>query len=572
MKVIIKNFFIIFFFSIFLLRAEEVFAKENQIQYKKESISNYFSGIISNNQYDVYKAYKYLNKVEELKKNHTQFNVEFIKTLIMLEKFEQAFSFSKSIWKEDELFFEVDLLLGLNFFVKKEYKKAEKHFARLNKISRSNLIFDNFFGNILVAWIRAQEGNKIDSFNLLKKIPKQYDNLTQTQEVFLKCYYEDKDTQKSFMGLLKSEKYNFLRYNFFLINYLLSQGKDLEAKKLAEKTNKEHRENLLIKQTKNYLTKKKKSKIKNFFNCKNPQDPIAEFFYIIANLYANEEDYQLSNFYLKISLFLNSNFATNKALLAENFYYQKKKELAKEVYLSLKPVGSIYSWYAEKNISSILEEEKGKIYAVKNLEKEFNRIENKNFEHYYDMANFYKNNQYFLKSIEYYSLTLENIKKEHFLIPKILYRRGTCYERIDEWKKAENDFNRSLEILPDQAHVLNYLAYAWIDKGINLDKGLKMLIKANQLKKNDAYIIDSLGWAYYAKKNFKKAEFFLKKAVKLLPGEPIISDHYADALWMVNKKIQARYMWDYVYKLKDSEKELKDIIIKKLTFGIDQNL
>ena len=117
MKVIIKNFFIIFFFSIFLLRAEEVFAKENQIQYKKESISNYFSGIISNNQYDVYKAYKYLNKVEELKKNHTQFNVEFIKTLIMLEKFEQAFSFSKSIWNEDELFFEIDLLLGLNYFI-----------------------------------------------------------------------------------------------------------------------------------------------------------------------------------------------------------------------------------------------------------------------------------------------------------------------------------------------------------------------------------------------------------------------------------------------------------------------
>ena len=572
MKLAIKKILIIFFFSIFLLRAEEVFAQENKTQIKKENISNYFSGIVSNNQYNTNKAYKYLNKVEELKKNHTQFNVEYIKALIMLEKFEQAFSFSKSIWKEDELFFEVDLLLGLNYFIKKEYKKAEKHFERLNKISRTNLIFDNFFGNILIAWIHAQEGNKAKSFNLLKKIPKQYDNLTQTQDVFLKCYYEDQDTQKSFTDLLKSEKYNFSRYNFFLINYLLSQDKDLEAKKIAEKKNKEYSENLLIRQTKTYITKKKKSKIKNFFNCKNPREPIAEFFYIMANLYANEEDYQSSNFYLKISLFLNNNFVTNKALLAENFYYQKKKKLAKEVYFSLKSVGSIYSWYAEKNISSILEEEKGKTYAVNNLEKAFNKIENKNFGHYYDMANFYKNNQYFLKSIEYYSLTLENIKKEHLLIPKILYRRGTCYERIKEWKKAENDFNRSLKILPDQAHVLNYLAYSWIDKGINLDKGLKMLIKANQLKKNDAYIIDSLGWAYYAKKNYKKAEFFLKKAVKLMPNEPVISDHYADALWMVNKKIQARYIWDYVYKLKDSEKELKDKISTKLTFGIDQNL
>jgi tetratricopeptide (TPR) repeat protein len=346
----------------------------------------------------------------------------------------------------------------------------------------------------------------------------------------------------------------------------------LKAKKLADKSNQENRDNLLIKQTKNYLSEKKISKIKNLFNCKNPKDPIAEFFYIIANLYASEEDYQKSNFYLKISLYLNNSFLPNKALLAENFYYQKKNELSKEVYYSLKPLGFVYSWYAEKNISSILEKEKGKVQAVENLEKEFKKIKNKKFEHYYDMANFYKNNQYFLKSIEYYSLALENIKEEHSLVPKILYRRGTCYERIDDWKKAENDFNQSLNILPDQAHVLNYLAYTWIDKGINLDKGLEMLIKANELKQDDPYIIDSLGWAYYAKKNYKKAEFFLKKAVTLLPSEPVISDHYADALWMVNKKIQARYIWDYVYKLKESEKELKDIISKKLIFGLTKNL
>lgn len=572
MNLIIKKIVIILFFSTALLRAEVVFAKESKVQYKKANISNYFSGIISLNQHDAYKAYKYLNKIEELKKSHTQFNVEFIKTLILLDKFDQAFSFSKSIWKEDELFFDADLVLGLNFFIKKDYKNAERHFERLNKISRSNLVFDNFFGNILIAWIRAHEGNKSESFNLLKKIPKQYDNLVKTQDIFLKCYYEDKDTQNSLINLLKNENYNFSRYNFFLINYLLFKNKNLEAKKLADESNKEFSNNLLIKQTKNYLSNGKISKIKNFFNCKNPKDAMAEFFYIIANLYASEEDYQKSNFYLKISLYLNNNFVPNKTLLAENFYYQKKNKLSKEVYYSTKTLGSIYSWYAEKNISSILEMEKGKVYAVKNLEKEFKSIENKNFEHYYDMANFYKNNQYFLKSIEYYSLTLENIKKEHSLVPKILYRRGTSYERIDNWKKAENDFNQSLKILPNQAHVLNYLAYTWIDKGINLDRGLEMLIKANDLKKNDPYIIDSLGWAYYAKKNYKKAEFFLKKAVTLLPTEPVISDHYADALWMMNKKIQARYIWDYVYKLKDSEKELKDIISKKLIFGLTKNL
>ena len=122
--------------------------------------------------------------------------------------------------------------------------------------------------------------------------------------------------------------------------------------------------------------------------------------------------------------------------------------------------------------------------------------------------------------------------------------------------------------MPDQAHVLNYLAYTWVDKGINLDRGLEMLKKATELRKNDGYIIDSLGWAYYAKKNYIKAKFFLQKAVELLPSDPIINDHYGDALWMLNKKIQARYIWGNILKLNDVEQKLKDDIKKKLIFGI----
>ena len=56
-------------------------------------------------------------------------------------------------------------------------------------------------------------------------------------------------------------------------------------------------------------------------------------------MYSSEKNYQLSNFYLKISLFLNNKFLTNTALLAENFYYQKKFKLSQNIYESLKAVG-----------------------------------------------------------------------------------------------------------------------------------------------------------------------------------------------------------------------------------------
>ena len=188
------------------------------------------------------------------------------------------------------------------------------------------------------------------------------------------------------------------------------------------------------------------------------------------------------------------------------------------------------------------------------------------------MANFYKDNEYYEKSIIYYSSALDKINNDHFLFPKILDRRGTSYERLGDWENAEKDLIESLNLKPDDPYVMNYLAYSWIDKGINLDRGLEMLIKANQIKEEDGYIIDSLGWAYYAKKDYIKAEKFLQKAVELLPRDPIINDHYADNLWMLKKTIQARYIWGNVLKLDKVEQKLKDEVNNKLIFGITNKL
>ena len=142
-----KNYIILFLLTVLLIESK-VFAKENEIKYTKENISNYFSGIISANQDYNNEAFNYLKKVKSLKNRHSHFNIEFIRTLVLLEKFNQAFTFSKSVWNENEIFFETDLLLGLDYFIKKDYINAEKHFERLNKISRYNLFFGDFIGNI----------------------------------------------------------------------------------------------------------------------------------------------------------------------------------------------------------------------------------------------------------------------------------------------------------------------------------------------------------------------------------------------------------------------------------------
>ena len=77
--------------------------------------------------------------------------------------------------------------------------------------------------------------------------------------------------------------------------------------------------------------------------------------------------------------------------------------------------------------------------------------------------------------------------------------------------------------------MLNYLGYSWIDQGINLDEGMRMIRRAVEQRPDDGYIVDSLGWAYYRIGNYDEAVKKLERAVELKPEDPTINDHLGDA-------------------------------------------
>ena len=146
--------------------------------------------------------------------------------------------------------------------------------------------------------------------------------------------------------------------------------------------------------------------------------------------------------------------------------------------------------------------------------------------------------------------------------------RGIAYERTGQWEKAERDLLDSLKANPEQAYVINYLAYSWIEQGVKIEKSLDMLEKANKLRSNDPYITDSLGWALFKLKRYKKSKNYLQLAVKLLPGDPIVNDHYGDVCGKVVNELQARYYWNYVLNLEKQKMILKKIVEEKLNKGL----
>ncbi len=531
---------------------------------KSDKISDYFSGVVLLDQNKYKDSYKHLRKLEGLEKSHPAFSKKYLFTLVNSENFTQAFNFSKKLEKEKNDRFESNLVVGIYYLKNSNFELSKKYFLKAKQMKSKSLL-DSFLIESLYNWsnLKNIELEKAE-FNL-SKLDNRFENLKKIQNTFLNCYYGSDQTENIFYNLISNKKTDFTRYNYFYANYLDTVGESSKAKKIIEISLKKSPRNLLLNQYKIDL----QTSEKNFdFDCKKEKHVIAELLYISANALASQSIFSLSNFYLNLAKFLNKDFKSFDTLLAENFYKIEDFAKAKKIYESLNAYGDAFKWYSDKQISRILIQEKEKDQSLSLLKKSYQELKVKGIYETFDYAEFLKNNEQFKNAIKYYSKILNKIDNKHPLYPEVMDGRGVAYERIGVWNKAETDLLNSLDADPDQAYVINYLAYSWIEKGIKINKSLGMLEKANKLKSNDPFIIDSLGWALFKLERYEESKKYLQLAVKLMPADPVVNDHYGDVLWKNGKKIQARYYWNYVLNLEKAEQDLKEKIQKKLVKGL----
>lgn len=160
------------------------------------------------------------------------------------------------------------------------------------------------------------------------------------------------------------------------------------------------------------------------------------------------------------------------------------------------------------------------------------------------LGNILRSRKLYAEAIDVYDQAIAMIKKPDRRHWVYYYARGTSYERLKNWPPAEKDLKKALDLFPDQPLVLNYLGYSWIDQGLNLEQGMRLIERAVAVKPDDGYIVDSLGWAHYKRGNFEEAVRYLERAVELRPDDPVLNDHLGDALWRVGREREARFQWD----------------------------
>ncbi len=553
---------IIFILS-FLLYQTTVYSKVNGTNdFNQEYLSKYFSALLYYNNQNNDKALKYFNESKKLLRLHNNFLKKYVFALILDGQVKKAIDQIKiSKNSKNSNFFEANLLLALDGFNKKNYRQVRKILNKI-KIDEDDEPYE------------AVIYKTLESYNdlfLNRKIAKQNNNfgkLSLITNAFQNCYLDTNITNSHFLNLINTAEDDYSRYLFFYLGNLI-ENKEYNIVNEISATIEPLSSSLLISQSKKWIEENKFQKFTNNFSCKNENHLLSEFFFLIANLFSSRKEFEQSNFYLSLSNYLNPNFSFNLTLLVQNNYLNKNFDETNRILKKLNFKDEIYYWYKTKKIAQILYEQKNDEASLEFIEKRFNTFKNPSTKILYDLANIYKKFAKYQKAIKFYSIVLSKLDINSPIYADVLYRRGGSFERMGQFDKSDSDLLYSLKIMPGDPYTMNYLAYSWLERNYKIDTAIEMLEEAYNKKKNDPYITDSVGWGYYLIGDYSNAEKYLKKAVELMPYDPIVHDHYGDVLWKLNRKIQAKYFWKSVLELEDADEKMKKNIQIKLLNGLN---
>jgi tetratricopeptide (TPR) repeat protein len=287
----------------------------------------------------------------------------------------------------------------------------------------------------------------------------------------------------------------------------------------------------------------------------------AEALYGIGATLTRRGGEDLALVYLQLALYLAPNHPLALLSLADLYESVKKPAMAIKVYERM-PASSPLKRNAQIQLATNLDAADRGDEAIKIL-KTVTTEDPKDLEAIMALGNIERGRKKFADCAQTYSLGIDALPANNDKANSVYYYyRGICEERSKQWSKAEADMRKALELQPEQPHVLNYLGYSWIDQGINLDEGMKMIKRAVDQRPDDGYIVDSLGWAYYRIGNYEDAVKNLERAIDLKPEDPTINDHLGDAYWRIGRTLEAKFQWAHARDLKPEPEELPKIEAK----------
>ena len=458
------------------------------------------------------------------------------------------------------------VVLGLRAAVDKRHQEARDHFAKAAFTPLGELT-----SGLLTAWSIAQEGKLDKAIEALDVLNSQdaFGNFRLLHTGLIAAHLGDNARAEKAFREAYDRAGSSLRVVQAFGAFLERTGRGREAGELYDRFLDTVQRSPLIQAAKDRV---EEGKLPDPFIA-NPIEGMAEAMFSLANVMLAEQSMDVALIYTRLALSLKPDFDVAQVLLGEIYEDAEQYERAIDAYEAI-PEDSPLWPSAEIQIATNLDELEKFDEALARLDALLERRPE-----YYDArvarGNLMRLQEKWTEAAEEYTRALELVgtpEQEHWTV---VYFRAISYERAGQWEKAEADFRTALRLEPDQPSVLNYLGYSLVDRDEKLDEAMAMIEKAVELRPNDGYIVDSLGWAHYQLGDYEEAVKQLERAIALPCGEhqcsadPVINDHLGDAYWKVGRRIEARFQWSHARDSDPEPEELKKIL-SKLTDGLDE--
>ncbi|WP_250462856.1 tetratricopeptide repeat protein [Caballeronia sp. GAFFF2] len=143
--------------------------------------------------------------------------------------------------------------------------------------------------------------------------------------------------------------------------------------------------------------------------------------------------------------------------------------------------------------------------------------------------------------------------------PDLAYDYAMAAEKNGHYDVMETQLRKLMRVDPSNPQAYNALGYSLVDRNQRVDEAVKLIEKAVSLAPNDAFIMDSLGWARFRQGNAAEAEKILSDAYKIQPNAEI-GAHLGEVQWKSGEQDQARATWRQAQKLEPDN----DTLVKTL--------
>lgn len=523
---------------------------------------NYLAGRVAHLRQDLNRAADYYAKAIDLGYDQPELVGRTYLLLAYEGRIDEGHRFAQKALENGDNNYVIHFLNMTYYVSKGDFEAAKKSLSNVKEKVYKTAVLPPFY-----AWIAAGQGQREEALKALKPLLKdeQLQTIYYMHSGLINDYFNETDAAfEAFNTVVQNENIELSFRSLQIIsNFYVRHGQKEQALNLVKKYENENKGVIML----SGLLRQIEAASEPQKLIDTPQKGLGEALFNTGTAFRQYQN-EIAQVFTILSLHLNPQHDVARVSLADLMETTGQVESACREYVKIDSESPIY-FMARLKAASVymaMDHHEQAIEQLNVLHKEFPA----DYQVLFNLGEVNRITGNQDQAIKYYQEALKMMPEGLSSDWTILYAMGISYERNKQWDKAEDVLQQALKISKRHPLVLNYIGYSWLKSNKNPNEALYMIFEAYRQAPEDAYIMDSLGWALFKMGRYNEAVKVLERAAEYLPGNAVICDHLGDAYWQIGRKNEAKFQWKHALSLKDDMEEVDPENVRlKLSGGME---